>query len=59
MDKPLYYINENGLMVFTEEYHLQRGYWCSQKCKHCPFWPKYQKGNTNIKNEKQENRHTG
>ncbi|MBK9735257.1 MAG: hypothetical protein IPO92_09930 [Saprospiraceae bacterium] len=32
----LYYI-ENGLMVFTEKYHLNRGYCCVSGCRHCPF----------------------
>jgi hypothetical protein len=32
-----YYFNEQGLMVFTEKYHLKRGYCCESGCKHCPF----------------------
>lgn len=32
-----YYLNEDGLMVLTEKYHLQRGYCCSNGCLHCPF----------------------
>ena len=32
-----YYLNDNGLMVLTEKYHLQRGYCCSNGCLHCPF----------------------
>ena len=32
-----YYFNEKGLLVFTEKYHLQRGYCCGNGCKHCPF----------------------
>ena len=32
-----YYINEDGLLVFTEAYHLKRGKCCGNKCKHCPF----------------------
>ncbi|WP_165500427.1 DUF5522 domain-containing protein [Pedobacter psychroterrae] len=32
-----YYFNENGFMVFTEVYHLKRGYCCKNKCKHCPW----------------------
>ncbi|WP_449439857.1 DUF5522 domain-containing protein [Pedobacter steynii] len=32
-----YYFNENGFMVFTEAYHLKRGYCCKNKCKHCPW----------------------
>lgn len=31
-----YYI-ENGLLIFTEEYHLKRGECCGNKCKHCPY----------------------
>lgn len=32
-----YYFNEQGLLVMTEAYHLQRGYCCGNKCKHCPY----------------------
>lgn len=32
-----FYYLENGLMVFTEKYHLQRGYCCGNKCRHCPY----------------------
>jgi hypothetical protein len=32
-----YYINEQGLLVFTEKYHLKRGYCCKSGCKHCPY----------------------
>ncbi|MDJ1478877.1 DUF5522 domain-containing protein [Cytophagaceae bacterium YF14B1] len=32
-----YYINEQGLMVFTAHYHLKRGYCCGNRCKHCPY----------------------
>ncbi|WP_246073669.1 DUF5522 domain-containing protein [Dinghuibacter silviterrae] len=24
-------------MVFTETYHLKRGFCCGSGCKHCPF----------------------
>jgi len=34
---PDYYFNSDGLMVFTENYHLKRGYCCKNNCKHCPF----------------------
>ncbi|MES2621182.1 MAG: DUF5522 domain-containing protein [Bacteroidota bacterium] len=33
----LYYLDKNGLMVFTEKYHLQRGYCCKCGCRHCPY----------------------
>ena len=32
-----YYFNENGLMVFTSAYHLQRGYCCGNGCLNCPY----------------------
>jgi hypothetical protein len=32
-----YYFNEAGLMVFTAQYHLKRGFCCGNKCKHCPY----------------------
>lgn len=41
MQQPLkegedYYI-EDGLYVFTEAYHLKRGYCCKSGCRHCPY----------------------
>jgi hypothetical protein len=32
-----YYLNEQGLVVLTEKYHLERGYCCGNGCLHCPF----------------------
>jgi len=32
-----YYINEDGRWVFTEKYHLDRGYCCDNHCLHCPY----------------------
>ena len=32
-----FYYNEQGLMVLTEKYHLQRGYCCGNGCKLCPY----------------------
>jgi hypothetical protein len=32
-----YYLDPLGRMVFTEAYHLKRGYCCQNGCKHCPF----------------------
>ena len=32
-----FYIDEIGLMVFTEIYHLKRGYCCGNGCRHCPY----------------------
>ena len=32
-----FYYNEDGYMVLTEKYHLERGYCCGNGCKHCPY----------------------
>ena len=31
------YSNSSGLIVFTAEYLLQRGYCCGNGCKNCPY----------------------
>ncbi len=32
-----YYYSPEGYIVFTEKYHLKRGYCCKNGCKHCPY----------------------
>jgi hypothetical protein len=32
-----FYYNEQGLMVLTEKYLLERGYCCGNGCRHCPY----------------------
>lgn len=32
-----YYLSKEGFIIFTEAYHLKRGYCCKSGCKHCPF----------------------
>lgn len=32
-----FYFDERGFMVFTEKYHLKRGYCCQNKCLNCPW----------------------
>ena len=32
-----YIINKDGNLVFTKEYHLKRGYCCTNKCLNCPW----------------------
>jgi hypothetical protein len=32
-----YYLSEEGFIIFTEAYHLKRGYCCKSNCKHCPY----------------------
>ena len=42
-----YYLSIEGYIVFTEKYHLKRGYCCKSGCKHCPFG--YDKKTNEIK----------
>lgn len=44
-----YYYNKDGKMVFTELFHIKRGYCCGNGCLHCAFIPKHKKGNKNKK----------
>jgi len=37
LDKDDYYLTEEGYIVFTEAYHLKRGYCCQSNCRHCPY----------------------
>ena len=32
-----YYFNGDGLVVFTAEYLLERGYCCGNGCQNCPY----------------------
>lgn len=32
-----FYYNEQGFIVLTAKYHLDRGYCCGNGCKHCPY----------------------
>jgi hypothetical protein len=41
-----FYYNEDGYKVFTEAYHLKRGYCCQNGCKHCPY------GNSHSRRDK-------
>ena len=51
MNRDLYYL-ENDKIVFTSEYHIERGYCCGSKCRHCPYIPKYEKENIVVDTEK-------
>lgn len=31
------YFTAEGYVVFTEQYHLKRGYCCGSACRHCPY----------------------
>ena len=32
-----FYYNEQGYMVLTEKYHLEKGFCCGNGCTHCPY----------------------
>ncbi len=32
-----FYLSKEGYKVFTEKYHLKRGYCCKSNCRHCPY----------------------
>jgi hypothetical protein len=48
-----FYIDERtGYMVLTAHYLKQRGHCCGNKCKECPYDPKWEKGNKNLLEDK-------
>ncbi len=47
LDSEDYYLSEEGYVIFTEKYHLKRGYCCKSGCKHCPYG--YDKKTNTIK----------
>jgi len=50
----VHYYLENGRVVFTALFHLERGTCCGNKCRHCPFNPEWTKGTTKIKDKESE-----
>ena len=47
----IHYYMDNGRVVFTALFHLERGQCCGSGCRHCPYEPKHQKGNIDIQKE--------
>ncbi len=41
----IHYYKLGDRVVFTALFHIQRGSCCGNGCKHCPYDPKYKKGN--------------
>jgi len=37
LDPEDFYKSPEGYVIFTEKYHLKRGYCCKSGCKHCPY----------------------
>ena len=51
-----FYYSEDGLMVFTEKYHLEKGYCCGMNCRHCPYgYLKASEQTITSRNGKKEN----
>ena len=48
----VHFYQEGSKIVFTELFHKQRGTCCGSKCKHCPYTPKWTKGNKELKKNK-------
>ncbi|GET26664.1 DUF5522 domain-containing protein [Prolixibacter sp. NT017] len=44
-----FYLTKEGYRVMTEKYLRERGYCCGNGCRHCPYFPKAQKGNRNLR----------
>lgn len=42
----IHYYKDGDKVVFTTLFHVKRGYCCGNKCRHCPYQPKYLKNNT-------------
>jgi len=46
---PSYYYTEGERIIFTEEFHINRGQCCGNGCRHCPYEPRAKKGNTTLR----------
>lgn len=46
-----FYRSPEGYIVFTEKYHLKRGYCCKSGCKHCPYGFNKKTGRVEGKNK--------
>jgi hypothetical protein len=54
MIEGFHYYLEEGKIVFTPLYHQERGFCCGNKCRHCPYDPKWTKGTTKIEDTDSE-----
>ncbi len=48
MVEDIHYYVEGERVVFTALFHLQRGQCCGNHCRHCPYYPKHNKGTVNV-----------
>lgn len=49
-----YYLSPEGYIIFTEAYHLKRGYCCQSGCKHCPWKNSKDKGKIRPRQPQQD-----
>jgi len=49
--KNIHYYMDDTRVVFTALYHIERGYCCGNKCKHCPYTPKHKKESKTLAKE--------
>lgn len=47
----IHYYLEGDRVVFTALFHIQRGICCGTGCRHCPYNPKFRKGNVVLSKE--------
>ncbi|WP_073094195.1 DUF5522 domain-containing protein [Cyclobacterium lianum] len=48
LEEGIHFYYEGPLIVFTETYHLLRGYCCGSGCRHCPYRKVRRSGNGSI-----------
>jgi len=46
-----YMMSKDGYRIMTESYLVRRGYCCSNGCTNCPYFPRAQKGNRQLRPE--------
>jgi len=47
----IHYYMENERVIFTAQFHIERGQCCGNGCRHCPFDPKHKHGTKNIQDK--------
>ena len=47
----IHYYMEGERVIFTAQFHIERGQCCGNGCRHCPFDPKHKHGNQNVQDK--------
>ncbi len=55
LERDEFYLSKDGYIIFTEKYHLKRGYCCQSGCKHCPYGFDKKTGKIIKKKERKDN----